>query len=73
MCRIHQSLLPDHAEGQELHSILPQHCSVIVSFWEMGTEQQREGRLVSRDALSLFAEGENLVLSFRNPLPQALE
>lgn len=47
------------------------------SFWETGTEQHREklcgeGRLASRDALSLFAEGENLVFSLRNPLPQAL-
>lgn len=42
VCHIHQSPLPDHDEGQDLHSILLQCCLVTFSFWEMGTEQQRE-------------------------------
>lgn len=33
----------------------------------------QEGRVVSKDVLSVFVEGENLVFLFRNPLPQAPE
>jgi len=37
----------------------------------MGAEQQREGRLASRDALSLCAERENLVFSSGIPCLRA--
>lgn len=77
VCHIHQSPLPDHEEGQDLHSVLPQCCVVTFSCWETGTEQQREKPWGKggwqAGMLSLSAEGENLVFSFRNPFPQALE
>lgn len=77
VCHIHQSPLSDHEKGQDLHSILLQCCLVTFSFWEMGTEQQREKPSGKggwqAGMLSQSAEGENLVFSFRNPLPQARE
>lgn len=75
VCHIHHSPLSDHEE--DLQSILLQCCLVSSSCWEMGTEQQREKPCRKggwqAGMLSLSAEGENLVFSFRNPLPQALE